>query len=79
MTIHGHNIKLAEQMRKHIPEMSPLRCGSVTLPCFGFNLGFLANEGDACGVIAVYVCSISTFSRLGSLIFCGLYKCTCQC
>ena len=54
------------------PGMSPLRCGSMTLPCFGFSLGFLANEGEASGVIAVYVCSISTFSCGGSLIFCGL-------
>lgn len=49
-------------MNINVPEMSPLRCGSVTLPCFSFSLGFLANEGVAWGVIAVYVCSIRTFS-----------------
>ena len=59
MAIYGHDVKLVE---RHIPEISPLRCGSVTLPCFGFNLGFLANDGEACGVIAVYVCSIRTLS-----------------
>ena len=30
-----------------VPGMSPLRCGSVTLPCFGFSLGFLTSEGEA--------------------------------
>ena len=62
-----------DKVRKmDVPGMSPLRCGRMTLPCFGFSFGFLANEGEPCGVTAVYVCSISTFSCGGSLIFCGL-------
>jgi len=56
--------------KKCIPEMSPLRWGSVTLLCFGFV--FLDSAGDIWGVIAVYFSSLKTFSWAGSFIFAGL-------